>query len=184
MSAGVSKQDWLELKIAECLVESDDFDLIAMGRSEGAGCYCYANNVLKNAIEKVSGIYPYIVLDNEAGLENLSRRIVKSVNLLVMVTDSSCRGMQTIVRLHEMTKEMNINYQKLAVVINRLRKNELPTGVDELQRITGADFIIGLPDDEELYGIAEAGRGISEINPNNPLIALIDKILDKAGLPA
>ena len=77
LAAGISKQELLEMKIAESLVESDNFDLIAMGRSEGPGCYCYANNVLKSVINEISGNYPYIVLDNEAGLENLSRRIVQ-----------------------------------------------------------------------------------------------------------
>ena len=84
MGAGISKQDMLQMKISESLVESVGFDLIAMGRPEGAGCYCYANNVLKSVIGKLSGQYPYVVLDNEAGLENLSRRIVQKVNLLVI----------------------------------------------------------------------------------------------------
>jgi CO dehydrogenase maturation factor len=73
---GMDKKRFLELRIAESLVESDDFDLIAMGRSEGPGCYCYANNVLKAVLKAMVSRYPYVVLDNEAGLENLSRRIV------------------------------------------------------------------------------------------------------------
>ncbi len=92
MGAGISKQDMLQMKISESLVESVGFDLIAMGRPEGAGCYCYANNVLKSVIGKLSGQYPYVVLDNEAGLENLSRRIVQKVNLLVLVSDQSNSG--------------------------------------------------------------------------------------------
>lgn len=183
MAAGVSKQDWLEYKIGECMVEAEDFDLIAMGRSEGAGCYCYANNVLKNAIEKVSEIYPYIVLDNEAGLENLSRRIVKNVNLLVMVTDASSRGLKTIIRLHEMTKEMNIGYGKLAIVVNRMRKSSLPQGVDDLKQITGADFIIGLPEDDDLAEIAETGTAITTLPASNPVVVLIDQLLDQTGVP-
>lgn len=183
MSAGVSKQDWMEFKIAECLVEADDFDLIAMGRSEGAGCYCYANNVLKNAIEKVSKVYPYIVLDNEAGLENLSRRIVQNVDLLVMVADPSSRGLQTIVRLHQMTGEMNIKYGKLAVVVNRLRRDELPERIEEIREITKADFIIGMPDCGELAEIAEKGGNIMNVSPDNKIVKLVDDLLEQAGLP-
>jgi CO dehydrogenase maturation factor len=85
MAPGISKQELIELKIAESLVEADDFDLIAMGRPEGAGCYCYANSVLKTVIKQISDHYPYIVLDNEAGLENLSRRIVREVDILIML---------------------------------------------------------------------------------------------------
>ncbi len=183
MSAGVSKQDWMEFKIAECLVESNDFDLIAMGRSEGAGCYCYANNVLKNAIEKVSKVYPYIVLDNEAGLENLSRRIVQSVDLLVMVADPSSRGLQTVVRLHEMTGEMNIKYGKLAIIVNRLRRDEMPERMEEIREITKADFVIGMPDCSELAEIAEKSGNIMNVSSDNKIVQQIDELLEQAGLP-
>jgi len=92
MATGMAKQQLLELKIAESLVEASDFDLISMGRPEGPGCYCYANNVLKNALAQIADNYPYVVLDNEAGLENLSRGIVQSVDLLILVADPSQRG--------------------------------------------------------------------------------------------
>jgi len=182
LAAGVSKQDWLELKIAECLVEAQDFDLVAMGRSEGAGCYCYANNILKNALAKVSTVYPYVVLDNEAGLENLSRRIVQDVNLLLMVTDPSARGMQTILRLHQMTGEMNVKYHKLAVVVNRLRSERLPELAAEVKGLTGADFVVGLPDDPELAELAERGGSVLSASPDNPVAKLVDGLLAQAGL--
>lgn len=183
LAAGVSKQELLEYKIAESLVEAKDFDLIAMGRSEGAGCYCYANNVLKNAIGEMSGSYPYLVLDNEAGLENLSRRIVQKVNLMIMIADPSNRGLKTVVRLHEMTGEMNIKYDKLAIVVNRLRRGTLPAQAEEVKKITGADFVIGLPDCDELAQLAEEGRGIAGISPDNKIISIIDDLLEQAGLP-
>ncbi|MCF6177123.1 MAG: AAA family ATPase [Victivallaceae bacterium] len=183
LAVGVSKQELLELKIAESLVEADDFDLIAMGRSEGAGCYCYANNVLKNAINQMSDAYPYVVLDNEAGLENLSRRIVQNVDLMVMVTDPSARGLKTVERLHAMTAEMEIKYDKLAIVINRLRKDELPAASAELKAATNADFIIGLPNCDELAEIAEAGGAIAEISTDNKIVAIVDDLLEQVALP-
>ncbi len=86
-------------------MEGDDFDLIAMGRSEGPGCYCYANNVLKAVLNEMVAQYPYVVLDNEAGLENLSRRIVNKVNLLVMVTDRRAAAVsETVRRLHALAR--------------------------------------------------------------------------------
>lgn len=167
MTSGVSKQQLLEMKIAESLVESDNFDLIAMGRSEGAGCYCYANNVLKNAINEIAGNYPYIVLDNEAGLENLSRRIVQNVDLMVMVTDPSSRGLKTVSRLHEMTKEMEVVYDKLVIIINRLRKDQLPPLAEELKEQLGADLVLGLPDSHELLELAEEGRSLMELSDDS-----------------
>ena len=183
LAAGVSKQELLEYKIAESLVEAKDFDLIAMGRSEGAGCYCYANNVLKNAIGQMSEAYPYLVLDNEAGLENLSRRIVQKVDLMIMITDPSSRGLKTVSRLHEMTKEMNIQYSKLAVIVNRLRSDKMPDKIEEVKKVTGADFVIGLPDCDELAELAEKGEDIANVSADNKIVAIVDDLLEQAGLP-
>lgn len=183
LAVGISKQELLEYKIAESLVEAKDFDLIAMGRSEGAGCYCYANNVLKNAIGQMSDAYPYLVLDNEAGLENLSRRIVQKVDLMIMIADPSSRGLKTVTRLHEMTKEMNIEYKKLAIIVNRLRRDKMPDKIEEVKKITGADFVIGLPDCDELADLAEKGDSITKVSPDNKIVAIIDDLLEQAGLP-
>jgi len=178
MAVGAAKQQLLEMKIAESLVEADDFDLIAMGRPEGPGCYCYANNVLKEVLRKIAESYPYIVIDNEAGLENLSRRIVSSVDLLVLVADPSRRGLNTAMRLFELAREMDVKYSKLAIVINRLRRSELPDGVDRLRQVTGADLIVALGDDEAIADIAEAGGRLSELPDDNPVLTGVGKLLD------
>jgi len=182
LGAGISKQQFLEMKIAESLVEAPDFDLIAMGRSEGPGCYCYANNVLKNAIKMISDEYPYMVVDNEAGMENLSRRIVTKVDLLVMVADPSKRGLDTLKRLHEVTSEMEIEYDKLALIINRMRRDELPEYAATLKNRTGADILIGIPDNEELADFGENGQSLADLPDENRVNQLIDGLLTDAGL--
>ncbi len=182
LALGMSKQQLLEMKIAESLVEADDFDLIAMGRSEGPGCYCYANNVLKQAINTISNEYPYVVLDNEAGMENLSRRIVQSVDLLVMVADPSRRGLDTLKRLHEVTAEMEIKYDKLALIINRMRRDELPDYAAQLQAETGADILIGIPDDHQLADFGEAGHDLGGLPADNIVVQRIDQLLTDTGL--
>ncbi len=179
---GIPKQDLLNLKIAESLVEAEDFDLIAMGRPEGPGCYCYANNVLKDALQRLSAQYPYVVLDNEAGLENLSRRIVQKVDLLVMVADPSARGLETVRRLYSLALEMEIRFDTLAIVVNRLRKDSLPDQAEELRTETGADFMIGLPDDEELASIAESGKSLESVSSANRVASAIDGFLSELGL--
>ena len=178
MGAGISKQELLELKIAECLVESQDFDLIAMGRSEGHGCYCYANNVLKAVIKEMTSQYPFVVLDNEAGLENLSRRIVQKVDALVLVADSSKQGVKTIKRLHELSKEMEIEYGTLAIVINRLRRDDLPEAVWNLGKELSADTIISLPDNDEIALCNEDGNSLLSISEKNPVVEKIDTLID------
>jgi CO dehydrogenase maturation factor len=178
MASGMDKQRYLELKIAESLVESDHFDLIAMGRSEGPGCYCYANNVLKEVLKKMAFRYPYVVLDNEAGLENLSRRIVQSVDLLAIVTDPSLRGFETARRLHALALEMGINHTRLALIVNRLRRPELPDAAGAVQAATGADIMIGLPDDAEIFTLAEQGGSLMRLSADNPVAAELNRLLD------
>jgi len=182
MSSGVSKQRLLEMKISQSLVEGADFDLIAMGRPEGPGCYCYANNVLGATISQLSSQYPYVVIDNEAGLENLSRRIVQDVDVLVMVSDPSRRGLETVRRLHELAREMDVAYGQLVILVNRLRRGELPEGTSELQAATGADCVMGLQDDEDLADYAERGESLWKLPRDNRVIAGIDSFLDQAGL--
>ncbi|MGO9137181.1 MAG: AAA family ATPase [Syntrophales bacterium] len=175
---GMDKKRFLEFRIAESLVESDDFDLIAMGRSEGPGCYCYANNILKAVLNAMASRYPYVVLDNEAGLENLSRRIVNKVSLLVMITDPTIRGFETVRRLHVLAGEMEIAYDRLAVVVNRLRHKELPAGADELRAATGADIIVGISEDEDIFSISETNGNLRQLSPDNPVLTGLDRILE------
>jgi len=180
--AGIPKQDLLNLRIAESLVEARHFDLIAMGRPEGPGCYCYANNVLRQALEQMTQQYPHIVIDNEAGLENLSRRIVRRVQLLVMVGDPSKRGIETVGRLYDLAREMEVAYDRLAIVINRLRRNEFPEGAADLKERTKADHLLGLPESGALLDLAERGDGLDKIPGSDPVVENLDRFLDEAVL--
>jgi len=182
MASGISKHQLLEMKIAECLVEAEDFDLVAMGRPEGPGCYCYANNVLKSVLTEISSHYPYVVLDNEAGLENLSRRIIQKVDILVMVADPSLRGLETVRRLHMLAQEMEMKYDRLAIFVNRLRHDKLPAQVPELTTATGADIVIGLPENDELAEVNENGKSLWSLSPGNHVSERIDEFLVNIGL--
>ncbi|OGV36721.1 MAG: hypothetical protein A2X48_17145 [Lentisphaerae bacterium GWF2_49_21] len=174
---GIAKQQMLEMKIAECLVEAKDFDLIAMGRPEGPGCYCYANNVLRDVIRKLSSSYPYVVIDNEAGLENLSRRIVQKVDLLVMVADPSKNGIETIRRLHKLAFEMKIDFKKLCIFINRTRDGKIPEEAKYLKNETEADFIIPLPDNKEIASFSEKGTSLFELSVENEVSKIVDEFV-------
>jgi CO dehydrogenase maturation factor len=183
---GIAKQELLNLKIAESLVEGEDFDLIAMGRPEGPGCYCYANNVLRETIREIASNYPYVVIDNEAGLENLSRRIVQKVDLLVMTADPSKRGLETVRRLFDLAREMNVQYGKLAVVVNRVRE-ENANGklqlsnckVEEVREYTKADFVVELPDNLELARFDEDGACLLGLPVGNEVVTRVSSFLDK-----
>lgn len=177
-AVGISKHELLQLKLEESLVEANGFDLIAMGRPEGAGCYCYANNVLKSIIAEMSSQYPYVVLDNEAGLENLSRRIVQKVNMMVLISDASNAGLETLKRLYELAQEMGMQYDKLALVVNRLRSEQLPAKVEELKAFTHADYVIGLPNDEQVAEFAENTQSFLTIPADNPVYQKVGKLTE------
>ena len=164
----------------ESLVEAENFDLIAMGRPEGPGCYCYANNLFGDCIKELSSHYPFIVIDNEAGLENLSRRLYQEINLLIIVGDPSKRGIQTIRRLYDLAGEMGIVYERLAVVVNLVRNGSQP----DLTMLQGLkpDYRLMLPFDSELALAAEQGRSIQEMNMANPVLTEISGFISQLDL--
>jgi CO dehydrogenase maturation factor len=167
------------MKISESLVEADGFDLISMGRPEGAGCYCYANNVLKSVIAQISGEYPYVVLDNEAGLENLSRRIVQKVDILILVSDPSNSGLDTLLRLHALAGEMEIGYDKLLIIINRIRGGAIPQRAAAIKERTGAAEVIGLPDDTQIASYAEQNFNFLNLPNENEVLKKIDGLIQR-----
>jgi CO dehydrogenase maturation factor len=160
-------------------VEAKHFDLLAMGRPEGPGCYCYANTVLKAVLSKISLHYPYIVLDNEAGLENLSRRIIQKVDLLIIASDPSYQGKKTAERLYNLCQEMGTQYDRLAVFINHLQNPTPPPSLDKKQLNINADFIVGLPYENQLAVLSEKGSSLKHLNPDNPVFKPIDTFIKK-----
>lgn len=178
-TAGIGKQELLEMKIQQAIVESEDFDLIAMGRPEGPGCYCYANNVLGAAVRRLAGSYPSVVIDNEAGLENLSRRIVTRVDQLVFVTDPSQRGLSTVRRLYDLAVEMGVEARGMGAVINRARGVEC---VDRLRKVlegTPVEMLGVLPEDAELAEWDAAGRPLLELPAGNPVCVAADAVFER-----
>ncbi len=172
--SGMARTEWLGLRIAESLVEAEGFDLIAMGRPEGPGCYCYANNVLRDVLARLAVNYPFTVIDNEAGLENLSRRIVRSVDLLVLTGDPSRRGLETVRRLYDLAVEMKISYKKLAIIINRLRNDAVPPDFNILRAAVPADYFLALPENADVAALAERGEGMAALPRANPVAAMMD----------
>ena len=176
MSSGVSKQEMLDLKIQESLVEADSFDLIAMGRSEGPGCYCYANNVLRGVLSRLAGQYPSVVVDNEAGLENLSRRTVQKVDWLVFVTDPSARGVTTARRLYELALEMEVSAGAMGVVLNRARDASCLDRARTAFADTPVVILGALPEDETLARRDEQGEPVFGLPLDNAASVAADSI--------
>jgi len=143
---GMTKDIFMEMKMEQALVEGDGFDLVAMGRPEGPGCYCAANNLLSGLIDRLIRNYQYIVIDNEAGMEHFSRLTQKDIDLLVLVSDPSRRGLAAACRIAELVKTLPMRVAGTVLVINQVRE-EPDAWPEEVMRVFGEERIVCLPAD-------------------------------------
>jgi len=128
---GMTKADYAEMRFSDALTEADDFDLLVMGRTQGKGCYCFVNGLLTSQVAKYAQNYRYIVVDNEAGLEHLSRGVLPQVDTILLVSDCSRRGVQAAGRLSEMIVDLKLGAKEVGLIINRAPGGELSPGVRE-----------------------------------------------------
>lgn len=147
---GMTKEDYLEVQISDALTESKGLDLLTMGRGEGPECYCYPNLMLRRFADKLSESYAYVVMDNEAGMEHLSRRTTQNIDELLLVSDHSIKGVRTIARLKELVGELGLVVKRQSVVINLV-----PDGIDphisqEIERL-GLELTAAVPLDKAVY---------------------------------
>jgi CO dehydrogenase maturation factor len=124
LPAGISKPQYVEMKVRTAMAEEDDFDLLVMGRPEGTGCYCYVNSVLRTFMDSLGEGYPYVVMDNEAGLEHLSRRTTNDVDVMFLLSDPSRIGIESAARVKELAQEMELNVKHFHLVISRSSDDE------------------------------------------------------------
>lgn len=178
-AGGMGKQKLLEMKIQQSLVEADNFDVLAMGRPEGPGCYCYANNVLGAAIRRLTDSYPSVVIDNEAGLENLSRRLVQRADWVVFVSDPSARGLTTARRLYDLAVEMKVAAGGLGLVVNRVRDEVCLERARRIFDNTSVVVLGGLPEDAELAVRDAEGAAIWTLPVGNPLLKAAEGVLER-----
>jgi len=146
---GMTKDVFMEMKVGEALVESEGFDLLVMGRPEGEGCYCAANTLLAGYIDKLSSNYPFIVIDNEAGMEHMSRLNAKEIDLLLIVSDTSRRGVQAAFRIDKLARELNLTIKKRGLILNRAKNDSLDM-LSEMFQDDGLKPAGTIPEDAEL----------------------------------
>ena len=144
---GMTKDIFMEMKLEEAMVEAPGYDLIVMGQPEGAGCYCAANTLLAGFMERLAGNYPFVVMDNEAGMEHISRLTTKDVDILLIVTDTSRRGLQAAVRIDELARSLNIGVGKSYVIINQVKEAPSDQAL-EMIKAGGLELAGTVPDDE------------------------------------
>ncbi len=176
---GVSKQEYLDLRVQEALVEQRGFDLIVMGRPEGQGCYCFANNVLREVLDKLAKNYRNIVIDSEAGLEHISRRTLLAVDYLFVVSDCTVRGVRTAGRISALADEVKLPARSRGLIINRVPVGPLPEGVRQAAAETGLPLLATIPLDQQVTaGDAEGSPAVS-VTPNAPARAALDRLMEQ-----
>ena len=176
--SGMTKDVFMEMRLEEAVVEAQGFDLIVMGQPEGAGCYCAANTLLTNYLERLSGNYPYIVMDNEAGMEHISRLTTNNVNILLIVSDSSRRGLQAAVRIDELARCLKIVVDKSYVVINQAREAPSERAMEMIKKAK-LELIGTVPEDDLIYDYDFKGRPTIELPEDSKSVKAAFEIFDK-----
>jgi len=179
--ASIPKADFFEYRINESLVEGDKIDLVAMGRPEGPGCYCAANNILRNVIDQMGDQYDFVVIDNEAGMEHISRQTTRHVDKLFVVTDMTMRGLAAAAHIVQLVKELGTRVQDSYLVINRVN-HQIPAIMQQKIEELGLELIGTLPSDENVTEFDMIGRPIFEIGDEAPVYKAVVEIATKAGI--
>ncbi|ODS34319.1 MAG: nickel insertase (acsF) of CODH/ACS complex [Candidatus Scalindua rubra] len=165
--ATMSKERYIEYCIEDCIVEENKFDLLTMGRPEGPKCYCYANNLLRKYLDKTEKSYPYIVIDNEAGMEHLSRRTTNDVNLLIIAFESTIIGVHTAKRITDLIESLPIKIKEKVYVICKVPEKGISEKVESEISKTGFEISTRLPFNNEIYDSITSGESLLQINKEN-----------------
>jgi CO dehydrogenase maturation factor len=178
-SPTVTKPDYLFSKIMESLVESKGFDLLSMGRPEGPGCYCASNEFLRASLDKLVKDYKYnyIVMDCEAGMEHISRQTTRDVDVLVIMSDPTMKGVTTAARMNELIKELRSNVGKVGLIVNRVR-GELSPEIKKAIGESGLEVIALIPEDPDMANLEMQGKPVTELPQNSPLQSKVKEIVE------
>jgi CO dehydrogenase maturation factor len=176
--SGMTKDIFMNMKLQQAVVEDEGFDLVVMGQPEGPGCYCAANTLLTGFLEKLTGNYPYIVMDNEAGMEHISRLTTNNIDVLLIVSDTSRRGLQAAIRINDLAKDLNIGVSKSCLIINQV-KDAPSDAVVNMVKKNGLEIAGTIPEDNDVYEYDLNGRPTIEIPEDNQAVKAAFEIFDK-----
>lgn len=177
IAGGMSKRDYLDYEIHSSLIESEQFDLIAMGRSEGPGCYCAVNHTLREILDTLSDSYPYVVMDNEAGLEHLSRRTTQDVDFLLIISDPTQRGLAAAATIVALKDELEIGVKNTYFILNRV-PGEIPPPLQETIDQLGVPFLGPVPADANVMEFDFSGKPLLELDEDSPVFQAVSAMLD------
>ncbi|MGD9031826.1 MAG: AAA family ATPase [Desulfobacteraceae bacterium] len=181
VAAGMTKDVFMEMKLEQAVVEANGFDLIVMGRPEGAGCYCAANTLLTQYLDRLIDNYAYVVIDNEAGMEHISRLTTNNIDLLLIVSDTSRRGIQSAARISDLTQELKLNIGRSVLIINQARDEQVE-GLREALEGHPLPIIGIVPEDVKVRDFDLQGRPTVELGAEsralNAAYGIFEKVLN------
>ena len=180
-SPDTDKQALFESKLFEILAEEEGYDLLVMGKPEGSGCYCFVNNLLRGIMDKTVSDYDLTIIDTPAGLEHLSRKTIPDLDILVVVTDESRRGLTTAERIRDLAGEIELRYKELYVVVNKVT-TERKKQVLENARGAGLKVIGTIPYDELLAKFDLVGDPLIGLPDDTPAVVEMKGVVKEIGL--
>jgi CO dehydrogenase maturation factor len=175
---GMPKDTYIEYKVQEAVNEADGFDLLVMGTPEGQGCYCAANTLCKKYIDVLLDNYDYIVIDNEAGMEHMSRLLTKDIDYFFIISDPSMRGLQTIKRIKELSEALKLNIGKYIIIVNRVR-GEIPESAKAYLDKEGVTPDIYINEDEKISELDMEGKPTYQLPEDSVSLKKMFSLLDK-----
>ncbi|MBF0337727.1 MAG: AAA family ATPase [Nitrospirae bacterium] len=174
---GLSTEEIFDYQVQTSIVESKGFDLLVMGRPEGPGCYCAANNIIRKYTDKLADDYSYVVIDNEAGMEHLSRRTAHKVSAMFIVSDPTVKGIKTAKRINELINELGLDIGNRRLIINRVKSTE----GNALKEVAEADGLVVagmVPDDGVIFSLDLHGKPVFDIPADSASLRAAYSILD------
>lgn len=180
--SGMTKADYAEFKFNSAVIEDDDFDLLVMGRTQGKGCYCFVNGLLQSQLQKFQNNYPYFVVDNEAGMEHISRGVLPSMETAILVSDCSRRGVQAVGRIARLIEDCGMKPKTMGLIVNRAPGGELNDGTKEEIEKQGLTLLGVVPQDEQVYEYDCDGKPTVELPENSPVKQAVREIAEKLNL--
>jgi CO dehydrogenase maturation factor len=182
LPSSMSKHEYVEYQVRLALTESENFDLLVMGRQEGPGCYCYINNILRSYVDTLSENYDFIIIDNEAGMEHLSRRTTKAMDVLFVVSDASKIGVDTAYRIKNLSSAMELKIGKYVLIINRAPE-KIPQAERQAERDAHIkrdfDEVYTLPNDDVVGTYNMEGRSLLTLSKDSEVAVEVASILSK-----
>ncbi|MBT9131575.1 MAG: Septum site-determining protein MinD [Firmicutes bacterium] len=173
---GIPKNEYLESKLDEILVEGEKVDLLVMGCKEGSGCYCYPNQILRQYLDMLAKNYSFLIIDNEAGMEHLSRRMTRELDFLFLVSDPTVRGIRTAGALRDLAKELELNIKEIFLIIDKLHGELHPLVLEEIKK-QRLELIKTIPEDAMIVDYSLSGKPLTGLPETSVATRAINELM-------